>query len=65
MVAPNFNDLKEFKAVMPHPKGEIIVDLKKEGEKVTGDITLPKGTTGLFKYKDKEVKLKEGNQCIK
>ena len=65
MIAPNFNSLDSFKAVMPHPKGEIIVDLKKEGEKVTGDITLPKGTTGLFKYKDKEVKLKEGKQCIK
>lgn len=65
MVAPNFNGLDQFKAVMPHPKGEIIVELKKEGEKVTGDITLPKGTTGLFIYNGKEVELKEGEQCIK
>ncbi len=64
MIAPNFNGLNKFKAVMPHPKGEIVVDLKKVGNKVSGDIILPKGTTGIFKYNGKEVKLKSGKQCL-
>ncbi len=65
MIAPNFNGLDYFKAVMPHPKGKIEVDLKLNKNKVLGDIILPKGTTGIFKYKGKEIQLKEGKQCIK
>ena len=65
VIEPHFNGLSSFKAIMPHPKGEIVVKLKKKGNKVSGDIILPKGTTGVFKYNGKEIKLKEGEQCIK
>ncbi len=65
MIAPNFNGLNEISAEMPHPKGKIIVKLKRKEKKVTGDITLPKGTTGTFKYNGREIQLKEGKQCIK
>ncbi len=65
MVAPNFNGLDHFRAVMPHPKGKIIVDLTKKNNVVSGDIFLPKGTTGVYKYNGKKVKLTEGKQCIK
>lgn len=65
MIEPHFNELDYFKAVMPHPKGEIIVNLKKENNQVSGDIILPKGTVGIFKYNGTEIKLKEGKQCIK
>ena len=65
MIAPHFNGLKKFNATMPHPKGEIVVKLKKKGNKVSGDIVLPKGTTGIFKWNEKEIELKEGVQQIK
>ena len=65
LVAPNFNGLDHFEAVMPHPKGEIIVNMKKENNTVTGEITLPKGTTGLYRHNGKEIKLKAGKTCIK
>ena len=64
-VEPNFGDLKAFEAKMPHPNGEITVNLKKEGKKVKGEIILPKGTTGIFKYNNKEIELKEGTQTLK
>ncbi len=65
IIEPHFNGLKSFKAVMPHPKGEIIVELKRKGNKVKGDITLPKGTTGVFKWNGKEIPLTEGIKLIK
>ncbi len=64
MVEPHFNGLDHFKAVMPHPEGEIIVELSKKRNKVIGSITLPKGTTGVFKWKLKEIYLKTGKQNI-
>ncbi|MBJ2173526.1 hypothetical protein JBL43_04715 [Aureibaculum sp. A20] len=64
-IEPHFGDLKSFEAVMPHPKGEIIVNLKKKGDKVKGEIVLPNGTTGVFKFNNQEIKLTEGKQIIK
>lgn len=65
MIAPHFNGLNEINAEMPHPKGNIKVYLKKKKNKITGTVTLPKGTTGIFKYNKKEIKLNEGTQLIK
>ncbi len=65
MIAPHFNGLDEINAEMPHPKGKIIVHLKKKNAKVSGTVTLPKGTTGIFKFKNKKMKLNEGKQLIK
>ncbi|QCX37669.1 alpha-L-rhamnosidase [Aureibaculum algae] len=64
-IAPHFGDLKGFEAVMPHPNGDIVVNLKKKGNKVKGEIVLPKGTTGIFKFNNREIKLTEGKQIIK
>ncbi len=64
-IEPNLGDLKTLEAVMPHPKGKITVNLKKRGEKVKGEITLPKGTSGTFRFNDQEMTLTEGKQIIK
>jgi hypothetical protein len=50
---------------MPHPKGEIQVNLIRKEKKVKGVITLPEGTMGIFKWNGKETILKAGTQNIK
>ena len=65
MIEPHFNGLKAFKATMPHPNGEIKVELLKKRKKLIGSITLPKGTTGVFKWNGKEMQLTEGIKEIK
>ncbi len=60
MIEPNFNGLTAFKAKMPHPNGEIKVELTKKRKKLIGSISLPKGTTGFFKWNGKELALTEG-----
>jgi hypothetical protein len=46
---------------MPHPQGEIKVsyNLNKQG-KLDAVISIPKGTSGVFVWKEKEHLLKEG-----
>jgi len=65
MIEPHFNGLTSFKAAMPHPNGEIKVDLIKKRKKLIGSIALPKGTTGVFKWNGKEIPLTEGIREIK
>jgi alpha-L-rhamnosidase len=49
---------------MPHPDGFIVLDLKFEGERCKGSVELPKGITGSFIWKGKELKLVEGKQAV-
>lgn len=47
-IAPAFGKLTFIKAKMPHPKGKIVVDLKKTGSNnVSGFVTIPENTTGI------------------
>ena len=64
MVEPNFGELNKFSATMPHPNGVIAVTLKRKGSKVKGEIILPKGISGIFKWEGKELELKEGQNKI-
>jgi hypothetical protein len=49
-VAPSLGKLTQVHARMPHPKGEIEVQLVKSGAKLTADVTLPTGITGEFEW---------------
>jgi hypothetical protein len=50
-ISPNLGTLKHVVANMPHPKGEIKVDLKRSGEKeLIADIELPVGIEGEFTF---------------
>lgn len=64
IVEPNFGKLNKINAAMPHPKGIVMVNLRKDGKKVKGEITLPKGSSGTFKWNGNEIKLTEGKQEI-
>ena len=49
-VAPNLGQLTAVRARMPHPKGEIVVALAKNGAGLTADVELPAGITGEFDW---------------
>jgi hypothetical protein len=64
-IAPNLGPLKEVTGRMPHPAGEIAVNLKRKGTTgLTGQVTLPPGLSGTFRWAGREIALKEGTQKI-
>ncbi len=65
-IEPAMGNLKFIEGTMPHPKGEISVNLRREGKGgVQGEVTLPSGLTGLFIWNGNIVNLKEGQQDIR
>jgi hypothetical protein len=64
-VQPQMGELKQISGKLPHPAGEIVVDLERKGEKgVQAAITLPAGITGTFIWQGKQQPLKTGKQII-
>ena len=64
-IAPHPGNLNRISGKVPHPAGMIEVELKKEKDRMTGTIILPKGVNGEYKYGHMKMKLKEGlNQII-
>lgn len=64
-IAPHLGRLKFIEGTMPHPKGNISVDLKKVGEsELQGEIVLPEGLTGQFIWNGKTVTLSDGKKKI-
>jgi hypothetical protein len=59
-IAPNFGKLTHVTAKMPHPKGEITVDLTRTDEKLSGEITLPADITGEIDWAGKRHSLVAG-----
>jgi alpha-L-rhamnosidase len=65
-IHPNLGHLKRVTARMPHPKGEIKVDLRMTEQKVlVAEVDLPPGTTGEFVYGGVYRALKEGPNHLK
>ncbi len=66
VIKPHLGKLDFINVKMAHYKGDVIVNLKKTGEKgIKGQIFLPKGLTGSFVWGGKEISLKEGKQNIR
>jgi alpha-L-rhamnosidase len=63
-INPNPGYLNHIKGIMPHPAGNIEIDLNFKIEKVTGSVILPNGLTGIFTWKNKTINLKSGKQLI-
>lgn len=51
-VAPQPGTLNRASAVVPTLYGDIKVDIKSKGKKISMQITVPQGTTGVVKYSD-------------
>ncbi|MGN0846861.1 MAG: alpha-L-rhamnosidase C-terminal domain-containing protein [Kiritimatiellia bacterium] len=59
-VAPQPAGLKRIHAKTPHPKGCVETDLRFEGDAVSGTVTLPADTTGVFVWGGREIPLASG-----
>jgi hypothetical protein len=47
-IAPQLGHLTQARSTMPHPQGDITVELKRDGDTLQGSVTLPAGVTGTF-----------------
>jgi len=65
LIEPSLGKIKEVSGVIPHPAGDITV-LYKIGanNKLTAQIELPSGITGIFLWKGKEYHLVSGKQTV-
>ena len=63
-IAPQFGPLTRIKASMPTPKGSISVELTRDGEAVTGIVTVPAGLPATFVWRGRNLKLKVGANRI-
>ena len=59
-IAPNPGKLTTIKARMRHPHGEIVVDLKRDGQRLNAQVTLPPGISGEFDWHGVKRKLQPG-----
>jgi hypothetical protein len=60
LIKPHPGQLDHFVASVPHPKGDIKVEMLKKG----WSIELPAGLTGTFEWKGKQVPLRSGLQVV-
>ena len=63
-VAPSPGSLTFIRAKTPHPKGFVEVELKFDGPKVSGFVTLPKGIRGEFVWKGRTIPLAAGKNNL-
>lgn len=59
LIEPKFGKLEFIKATLPHPKGDINIDLVKDQDSnISGYVELPEGLTGTFVWGDGKYGLK-------
>ncbi|MFC2125731.1 alpha-L-rhamnosidase C-terminal domain-containing protein [Bacteroidota bacterium] len=64
-IAPNLGQLNKVTGSMPHPEGEIHVDLTRKGEDgLTGIVYIPTNLSGSFHWDGRVINLKGGRQFI-
>lgn len=57
-------DLNQLEGEMAHPSGIIRVTLRVDGDHILGDITLPDGVNGIFRYAGETIQLRSGRQTV-
>lgn len=63
-IAPALGPLQRAEGVIAHPAGDIEVRLERAGEGVRGEVVLPEGLTGVFRWRGREVPLRAGRQPV-
>jgi alpha-L-rhamnosidase len=63
-IEPHLGALTTTKATVATPRGLIVVDYRRSGEALTGDVTLPAGVTGVMTWRGKQTSLKSGPQHV-
>ena len=64
-IAPHPGPLTCVSGVVPHPRGEIRVSLRRAGDGLEADIALPDAVTGTFAWRDSQVPLHCGRQELR
>ena len=62
LIEPALGSLSELNISMPHPKGEIQMDLIRNGNKLDAEVVLPEELSGEFRWLDKKIILIGGKQ---
>ncbi len=63
-VEPHLGTLKNIKGKIPHPAGEILIELEKIPLGISGKVTLPVGVSGHFVWEKQHIMLKPGGNII-
>ncbi|MBV9158272.1 MAG: family 78 glycoside hydrolase catalytic domain [Acidobacteriaceae bacterium] len=63
-IAPNLGALNHVSARMPHPRGEIQVELQKRAGKLVTDVELPAGISGEFSWSGTDRALRSGHNHL-
>lgn len=64
-IVPHLGPLTEVSAIVPHPRGEIHLELKRDRQtELTAFVQLPPGLSGYFRWRNKEVQLHPGEQRL-
>lgn len=61
-ISPTPGTLTELHCVMPHPNGEIVVNMNFQNDTFYGDITLPRGITGELSWRNDSLDLDADGQ---
>jgi hypothetical protein len=65
-ISPALGAMRRVSAVVPHPKGSIVVRLNRVGtEGIAGEVTLPPGLTGTFQWRARTLSLSPGRQSLR
>jgi len=63
-IKPAFGKLHIIKAKMPHPEGTIEMDLKKIEKGISGFVSIPENTSGVFEWMGNRINLIGGKTSI-
>jgi len=63
-IRPHLGPLRELKATLPVPQGEITVAYQRRGEGLVADVTLPEKLSGWFYWKEEKTPLRGGRQHL-
>jgi len=63
-IRPHLGSLRQLKATLPHPQGEITVEYQRKERALSADITLPGRLTGTFYWAEKRAALHPGRQHL-
>jgi hypothetical protein len=64
-ITPQLGSLTAAQGRLPHPRGEIVVEVRVENGVVQGSITLPDGVTGNWRANGQTIDLRPGQQEIR
>jgi alpha-L-rhamnosidase len=64
-ISPSFGELTTISALYPHHSGNVIMNIVREGTKVSGEITIPEGMEGNFVWGNAKQRLHPGKQTVR